>query len=570
MASLGSLVIELAANTARLQSDMGKAVGIVETGARKMKSVFAAFGVVGGGGFLGAVIGNAAKQAIELGDSINKAAIKAGIGGKAMSELAYAAKLADVDIASLSNAIKKMQVSLSEAGSGAKEPKEALAALGLTIADLQKRKPEAQFELLADRIGKLTDPADRARAAVELFGKAGTDLLPLFAEGAAGIAKAREEAEKLGISLSGEQIKALSDVDDSIKRMDASWAAFAAKATSVFAPAITGLTDALAGVDTRSVDKQISDLEETLSRPIRNRSGDQRAALQQQLDQLRGRRDLAQLQSLQTGTSGGPTGRIRTLLDPAGFGKEAPAGDKETDKLVANFNKTADELETQFNGLMQSQLEDANDAWAEQMISWQEFEDARIEAEEATNKGIAKMREEQATQLSATAQLWKDTFLNAFDDMVNTGKIKWNELLKYMVAEIGRNAISSAFDKAFGGKGGSGGGLWDGLKSLVGGLFSAGSSGSSTASWIDDFKANGGPVIAGKTYMVGERGAELFRPAVSGNIIPNGRGGGSMPVIHQTNHFTGGGDPQAIRRMMDESNRRLLDSLSRNHALVGT
>src|SRR5687768_13944896 len=73
----------------------------------------------------------AGKAAIQFGDDLNKAAIKAGIGGKAMSELGYAAKMADVDLTGLSTGIKKMQIALSQAATGAKAPVEALAALGL-------------------------------------------------------------------------------------------------------------------------------------------------------------------------------------------------------------------------------------------------------------------------------------------------------------------------------------------------------------------------------------------------------------------------------------------------------
>ncbi len=44
-------------------------------------------------------------------------------------------------------------------------------------------------------------------------------------------------------------------------------------------------------------------------------------------------------------------------------------------------------------------------------------------------------------------------------------------------------------------------------------------------------RAMGGPVGAGQTYMVGERGAETFRaPAGGGTIIPNGGGGGPVTV----------------------------------------
>lgn len=51
--------------------------------------------------------------------------------------------------------------------------------------------------------------------------------------------------------------------------------------------------------------------------------------------------------------------------------------------------------------------------------------------------------------------------------------------------------------------------------------------------------AGGGPVRAGQLYLVGERGPELFRPAGSGSIIPNGElrpalagGGGNVFNFH--------------------------------------
>jgi hypothetical protein len=40
-------------------------------------------------------------------------------------------------------------------------------------------------------------------------------------------------------------------------------------------------------------------------------------------------------------------------------------------------------------------------------------------------------------------------------------------------------------------------------------------------------KAAGGPVSGGTTYLVGERGPELFMPSSSGSIIPNNRLGGA-------------------------------------------
>jgi phage-related minor tail protein len=45
-------------------------------------------------------------------------------------------------------------------------------------------------------------------------------------------------------------------------------------------------------------------------------------------------------------------------------------------------------------------------------------------------------------------------------------------------------------------------------------------------------RANGGPVSSGQTYMVGERGPELFVPGRSGTIVANDKmGGGSTNVV---------------------------------------
>lgn len=46
-------------------------------------------------------------------------------------------------------------------------------------------------------------------------------------------------------------------------------------------------------------------------------------------------------------------------------------------------------------------------------------------------------------------------------------------------------------------------------------------------------RADGGPVSGGSTYLVGERGPELFTPATSGSIVPNNKlgGGGGINVI---------------------------------------
>ena len=74
-------------------------------------------------------------------------------------------------------------------------------------------------------------------------------------------------------------------------------------------------------------------------------------------------------------------------------------------------------------------------------------------------------------------------------------------------------------------------------------------------------RATGGPVSAGTTYLVGEKGPELFTPSRSGNIIPNGSMGGGSNVINIT--VNGAIDPISTARQITQI-------LNREATLSGT
>ena len=44
-------------------------------------------------------------------------------------------------------------------------------------------------------------------------------------------------------------------------------------------------------------------------------------------------------------------------------------------------------------------------------------------------------------------------------------------------------------------------------------------------------RANGGPVQGGTSYLVGEKGPEIFTPGISGGITPNHALGGGTSVV---------------------------------------
>tara|TARA_Y100000004_G_scaffold56940_1_gene63351 strand:+ start:552 stop:2993 length:2442 start_codon:yes stop_codon:yes gene_type:complete len=70
-----------------------------------------------------------------------------------------------------------------------------------------------------------------------------------------------------------------------------------------------------------------------------------------------------------------------------------------------------------------------------------------------------------------------------------------------------------------------------GVNTALGGIGAAAGPGSFLGKLFGGFKASGGPVSAGKSYVVGERGPELFVPGTSGGIVSNDRIGGATNVV---------------------------------------
>jgi phage-related protein len=72
-------------------------------------------------------------------------------------------------------------------------------------------------------------------------------------------------------------------------------------------------------------------------------------------------------------------------------------------------------------------------------------------------------------------------------------------------------------------------------------------------------KAAGGMVAGGTSYLVGERGPEIFTPSGSGNIIPNhklGGGGGSVYNITVNGAIDPEGTARTIVNILNNSNYR--------------
>lgn len=153
-------------------------------------------------------------------DSLNDVAQRTGVGVEALQAYAMAAKLAGTDVETFAKSLQKLTLNIGQAVGDEKAQKK-FEELGLAFEELRDATPTEQFEAVADAIANIADPAERAAAAVSVFGKTGIELGPLFSEGPGALTKMREEAEKLGQVVSGEAVGNIAKMNDAFDKVSA-------------------------------------------------------------------------------------------------------------------------------------------------------------------------------------------------------------------------------------------------------------------------------------------------------------------------------------------------------------
>lgn len=141
--------------------------------------------------------------------AIGDTAERTGISRERFQELSFAAKLSGSSAETLAGALQKMQINVGAATAGSKELKDMFKGLGINIRDTSGhlKSSDALFDTFVDRISKIKDPSLQAQAAVKIFGKSATELLPLIRGGGAGLKEMSDEARRLGVVISDDAVR---------------------------------------------------------------------------------------------------------------------------------------------------------------------------------------------------------------------------------------------------------------------------------------------------------------------------------------------------------------------------
>lgn len=237
----GGAYVELYATDDQLRQQLDAAAAQVKSWGKTIIQVGG--GLLGAGAAITAPLIASAKAWATSGSEVQHMSDRTGVAVGALSELRYAAKLAGGDADGLEGAFRKMQKAIAGAAGGSGEAQQALAGLGLSAQSLLGMKGEDQLAAIAEAISKVGNPTLQAAAAMQIFGKTGTSMLPLLKDGAAGLAAWRKEAAGLGLSLSEEGAQGAERLQQSFERLEIVSGSVWKKLGAAVAPALSDQVD---------------------------------------------------------------------------------------------------------------------------------------------------------------------------------------------------------------------------------------------------------------------------------------------------------------------------------------
>ncbi len=261
MASIGKVSAVFSASTSGLKAGVSEASAQFRklgSDVSTLKSRMGTLAAIQGAQLFGSIATSAmsaargvvgmAKGEAEAIDRTSKLSRQLGMTYGELAGLKLAGDLAGVSMDTIGKAATKADVAFVKASQGSKQAQAALGGVGLSVDELQNKSPAERFQAISDAIAGLPTSAERAKAAVQLFGKSGSELLPLFEGGAGSIRQAADEAQKFGLALTTAQGQDVESMNDAFTRAYASVQGVVQQVTAYLSPAIQSVVDTFTGL----------------------------------------------------------------------------------------------------------------------------------------------------------------------------------------------------------------------------------------------------------------------------------------------------------------------------------
>jgi len=512
MAAKNNLPITITAvdRTKKAFSSVTKSLNFVRRSLLNFKT--AIVGVAGAAG-LGLLI----KSSLDSIDTLGKTAQKLGVTSQALQKLRYASNLAGVETRTVDMAVQRFTRRLSEAANNTGEAKDALKELGLNAKELTKLSLDQQMLKLADAFDDVQGSGDKVRLAFKLFDSEGVAFVNTLEGGSTALRQMFQDAEGLGFILSSSAVKGVEEANDAMMKLGTMFGGVRDQLVAALAPALRVIVDLMRNKLVKAIEtaggikkfaKELAigviNLVESIAKAI-YRFGERSQRV------IFGMVDAA---------------AVLSSVFARDFADSIAKFSKQFDRLPKTLNvslfedlRQAVQGTSDAVGSLNGNMEQGNETgktYRKQLMDLADSaKDLQKNMESAAVRGIKSLEDALVDVTMGTASA-KDAFKSMARSIIS-------DLIRIQIQQ----SITAPLAAGMGGGGGSG--VASSVGSFIGSMFGFGGG-----------KAIGGAVRGGQSYMVGERGAEMFVPNQSGSIVPNNKLGGGGVVVNQNINLSAG------------------------------
>lgn len=239
----------MSSNAGRLTAILGLDSRGFRKGIKEGESRVARFGKkiakIGAGlSVMSAGVAVAIKGQLNAADELSKSAQRLGVPIEELSALRHAADMSGVGVSDLDNSLRRLSRNMDDAGQGGKKTSALFARMGI---DIKTAKGELRptSEVMAEVAGVLSnmpDGAEKTALAFELFGRAGTSLIPMLNGGKQGLEGMLQEARDLGLVIDQKTGKAAENFNDNLSRLGKTLKGLVIQAMAALAPVLEDIS----------------------------------------------------------------------------------------------------------------------------------------------------------------------------------------------------------------------------------------------------------------------------------------------------------------------------------------
>ena len=196
--------------------------------------------IAGGATIAGAALVKFSESSASTADNVDKMSQKIGISRQAYQELDFIFSQSGASVDSLQMGMKSLVSAMDGAASGTASNVEQFEKLGISVTNVDgslRSSEDVMWEAFSALQG-MENQTEKARLATELFGRSGTELLPMLNQEAGSMEDMKNQAHDLGLVLDDDLIDSGVQLNDTMDQLKRSFSSVATKLGGALAPIV--------------------------------------------------------------------------------------------------------------------------------------------------------------------------------------------------------------------------------------------------------------------------------------------------------------------------------------------